>query len=267
MMAVRTAPASEAALQALKLLTDETRWRLLSALRRSDYQVGELVELLGLSQNLVSYHLGLLRQAGFVRAQRNSADARSQYYSADVAALEASLRQIGAGLHLPLSSGEDIPARTVVFLCTGNSARSQMAEGWLRALSNGRVAARSAGTHPRSLHPLATLAMAEAGVDIAYQQAKDLPALDAIAADVVVTVCDLAREECPSWQLSAAHLHWSIPDPARAQGSEAEQLAVFRSVRETLRERVVTLLALLPTLTSVPVSESKEPMKKQQRRA
>jgi ArsR family transcriptional regulator, arsenate/arsenite/antimonite-responsive transcriptional repressor / arsenate reductase (thioredoxin) len=265
MTSIPTAPAGEAALQALKLLTDETRWRLLTALRRSDYQVGELVELLGLSQNLISYHLGLLRQAGLVRAQRNSADARSQYYSADVAALAAGLREIGAGLQLPSEGAADAPARTVVFLCTGNSARSQMAEGWLRALSKGRVVARSAGTHPRSLHPLASAAMAEAGVDIAYQRAKDLPALEGIAADVVVTVCDLAREECPSWQPGATHLHWSIPDPARAQGSEAEQLAVFRSVRDTLRERVGSLLALLPTLASVPVSEKGPTETKKQR--
>jgi protein-tyrosine-phosphatase len=132
-------------------------------------------------------------------------------------------------------------------------------------LSKGRVVARSAGTHPRSLHPLASAAMAEAGVDIAYQRAKDLPALEGIAADVVVTVCDLAREECPSWQPGATHLHWSIPDPARAQGSEAEQLAVFRSVRDTLLERVGSLLALLPTLASVPVSEKGPTETKKQR--
>jgi ArsR family transcriptional regulator len=239
---------SDAALQFLKVLSDETRWRLLTALRRSDYQVGELVAQLGLSQNLVSYHLGLLRQAGLVHAQRNGADARSQYYGLDLAALDERLSLIGARFRLPRGMPEVAPPRTVVFLCGGNIARSQMAEGWTRHLSGGRIVARSAGTRPRLLHPLAVQAMAEVGVDIAYQQAKDLTALDAVAADVVVTVCDLAREECVPWQPQATYLHWSIPDPALAAGADEARLQAFRGARDLLRVRVDGLLALLPEL-------------------
>jgi ArsR family transcriptional regulator len=235
----------------LKLLADDTRWQLVSALRRSDHQTGELGALLKLPQNLVSYHLGMLRQAGLVQAHRSDADARAVYYSLDLAALEAAYGRIGAAMQLPHSENPTTqPAVTVFFLCTQNSARSQMAEGWLRHLSSGRIPVRSAGIAPQALHPLAIQVMAEAGVDIGYQQAKGLDALADVVPNVVVTVCDLAREQCPEWSDSANQLHWSIPDPVRMHGNLEAQAQTFRAVRDDLRQRVAGLLALLPDLTS-----------------
>jgi ArsR family transcriptional regulator, arsenate/arsenite/antimonite-responsive transcriptional repressor / arsenate reductase (thioredoxin) len=237
------------ALPLLKLLADDTRWRLLGALRRSDQLVGELVDQLQLPQNLVSYHLGVLRQAGLVQTHRSDADARALYYGLNIAAVHASYQRIGASLYLdpPLASAT-LPAAIVLFLCTGNSARSQMAEGWLRHLSQGRVPVRSAGTHPRALHPLATRVMAEAGVDIGYQQAKDISALADLQPDVVITVCDLAREECTPVPPGTPLLHWSVPDPVTATGDEEVQLQTFRMVRDGLGQRVGALIPLLPTL-------------------
>jgi ArsR family transcriptional regulator len=236
------------ALHILKLLADDTRWRLIKELRRSDRQAGELVAQLQLPQNLVSYHLGLLRDAGLVQIRRSDADARAVYYHLDVTALQAGFQQIDADIQLsetPLYR----PAlqATVVFLCTGNSARSQMAEGWLRHLSSGGVSVRSAGTQPRSLHPLAVQVMAEAGIDIGYQHAKGLDTLAGVEPDVVVTVCDLAREQCPDWPRDPWQLHWSVPDPVRVHGSPEMQAQVFRATRDDLRQRVEGLLALLPT--------------------
>jgi ArsR family transcriptional regulator, arsenate/arsenite/antimonite-responsive transcriptional repressor / arsenate reductase (thioredoxin) len=239
------------ALNILKLLADDSRWRLISELRRSDRQAGELVTQLQLPQNLVSYHLGLLREAGLVQIRRSDADARAVYYHLDVAALQAGLQQIGTDIQLFGTSEKRIPVQaTVVFLCTGNSARSQMAEGWLRHLSSGGVSVRSAGTQPRSLHPLAVQVMAEAGIDIGYHQAKGLETLTSVEPDVVVTVCDLAREQCPDWPQQPTQLHWSIPDPIRVHGSPEAQTQAFRAARDDLRHRVEGLLTLLPTLAA-----------------
>ncbi|NWF80328.1 MAG: metalloregulator ArsR/SmtB family transcription factor [Chloroflexi bacterium] len=241
---------ARSALERLKLVADDTRWRLLQLLRHSDCQVGELVERTGLAQNLVSYHLTMLRQAGLVHAHRSDADARATYYGANLAGLAALHRQLGVELALPGVTTPALPrAVTVVFLCRANSARSQIAEGWLRALSGARISARSAGTHPATLHPLAVQVMAEAGIDIGYQQAKHVDALEQIASAVVVTVCDIAREECAVWLRAATQLHWSIADPVVVPDADA-RLQAFRSVRDDLRERVAGLLTLLPSLAA-----------------
>ncbi|GAB4201799.1 MAG: metalloregulator ArsR/SmtB family transcription factor [Roseiflexaceae bacterium] len=235
------------ALEVLKILADETRWALINELRVSDRQVGELVERLKLPQSLVSYHLGLLRQAGLVQARRSETDARILYYALSLPALDRVYRQIGAGLHLPADGLASMPPLLVVFVCTANSARSQMAEGWLRHLSGGQLRVRSAGTEPARLNPLAVLVMAEVGVDIGYHYAKSLDALDNERADLAVTVCDRARESCPIEPIAPVQLHWSIPDPARPQG-QGEQLEAFRIARDELRARVDGLLAVLPML-------------------
>lgn len=232
----------DGALESLKLLADDTRWRLVAALRYGDLQVGELVQRLGLSQNLVSYHLGLLRQAGLVQVHRSDADARVSYYSLDRTALEAIYARIGVALNVAGSAPalNIAGSPTVVFLCTANSARSQIAEGWLRYLSDGQAITYSAGTHPQSLHPLAALAMREVGIEIGHQQAKPVSELLATRPDVIVTVCDIAREEYSPWATPARQLHWSIADPLKTAS-----IANFRSVRDALRVRVEGLLGLL----------------------
>lgn len=239
----RVAPIPEA----IRLLSDETRWRLVGELRWSDRQVGELSERLQLPQNLVSYHLGLLRQAGLVQSHRSDADGRALYYGLDMSGVRGAYAQIGAALQLGTLADAILPT-TVLFVCTRNSARSQIAEGWLRALSGGRVIARSAGTEPAELHPLAIRAMAEVGIDIGHQRAKSLQSLSGFVPDLEVTVCDLAREQCADGLTASARIHWSIPDPVAARGPESERLDAFRTTRDQLRLRVESLLGLLPGL-------------------
>jgi len=240
-------------LDTLKLLADDTRWRVIKELRHSDRQVGELVERLNLPQNLASYHLGLLRQAGLVEMHRSEADARVLYYGLDLVAVQKAYEQIGASLSLPAAQAA-VAQASVVFLCTENSARSQIAEGWLRQMSHGHVPVRSAGTQPQALHPLAVQVMAEVGVDIGYQQAKGLEAISDAHPDIVVTVCDRAREACAPCIEAPILFHWSIPDPARTANYASDQMGVFRSVRDQLRVRVAGLLAALPSLVGNPTA-------------
>lgn len=133
--------------------------------------------------------------------------------------------------------------RRVLFLCTHNSARSQMAEGWLRHLGGDRYAAASAGTEQTHVRPPAIRVMAEVGVDISGQTSKTLDRFLDQDWDAVITVCDAANESCPIFPGARRRLHWSFPDPSRATGDEAAQLAVYRSVRDAIRDRVTAFLA------------------------
>ena len=122
----------------------------------------------------------------------------------------------------------------VLFLCTGNSARSQMAEGYLRHAAGDRYVALSAGVEPKGLNPLAVQAMREVGIDISQQQSKDVVTLLGQHIPYVVTVCDNAKERCPIFPGSWKFLHWSLEDPAAADGTPDERLAVFRRVRDQI---------------------------------
>jgi arsenate reductase (thioredoxin) len=130
----------------------------------------------------------------------------------------------------------------VLFLCTHNSSRSQMAEGLLRARGGTRYKVFSAGTHPRAVHSLAIKVMAELGIDISEQsghRAKGIEAFDdAPPMDLVVTVCDEAAEKCPYFPRARRQEHWGFPDPSAATGSKAERLAVFRQVRDAIAARI-----------------------------
>ena len=126
----------------------------------------------------------------------------------------------------------------VLFLCTHNSARSQMAEGILRNLSRDRFEVHSAGTESTLVRPLAIRAMDEIGIDISGQESKTLARYLTEPFDYVITVCDEANEACPFFPGAKNRLHWSLEDPSRAEGSEEERLAVFRKVRDDLRERI-----------------------------
>jgi arsenate reductase (thioredoxin) len=126
----------------------------------------------------------------------------------------------------------------VLFLCTHNSARSQMAEGMLRHLAGDRFEAMSAGTEATHVRPLAIRAMGEIGIDISRQESKTLEQYLDESFEYVITVCDDANEACPFFPGAANRLHWSFEDPSRARGSEEEQLAVFRSVRDRIKDRV-----------------------------
>lgn len=126
----------------------------------------------------------------------------------------------------------------VLFLCTHNSARSQMAEGLLRALGGDQFETYSAGTEATLVRPLAVRAMAEIGIDISGQKSKTLDRYLGEPFEAVITVCDDANEACPVFFGARRRLHWSLPDPSRASGTEEEQLAVYRQVREDLRRRI-----------------------------
>jgi arsenate reductase len=123
-------------------------------------------------------------------------------------------------------------------LCTHNSARSQMAEGLLRHLAGDRFGAHSAGTEATHVRPLAVRAMDEVGVDITGQESKTLERYLGEPFDYVITVCDDANEACPFFPGARNRLHWSFEDPARVEGSEEERLAIFRRVRDEIRERI-----------------------------
>lgn len=126
----------------------------------------------------------------------------------------------------------------VLFLCTHNSARSQMAEGLLRSLGGDRFEIFSAGTEATQVRPLAIQVMAEQGIDISGQQSKTLERYLNEPFDEVITVCDAAAEACPIFPGAAHRRHWSFPDPSQARGSEAEQLAVYRNVRDAICARI-----------------------------
>jgi arsenate reductase (thioredoxin) len=135
-------------------------------------------------------------------------------------------------------AAEAPPKSRVLFLCTHNSARSQMAEGLLRHLAGDRFQAFSAGTEATRVRPLAIMAMEEIGIDISGQESKTLDRYLNEPFDYVITVCDDANEACPFFPGAQGRLHWSFEDPSRAEGSEEERLAVFRSVRDRIGERV-----------------------------
>jgi arsenate reductase len=128
--------------------------------------------------------------------------------------------------------------RRVLFICTHNSARSQMAEGLLRHLGGDRFEVFSAGTEATFVRPLAIKAMAELGIDISQQQSKTLDRYLDESFDDVITVCDTAAEACPIFPGAAHRRHWSLADPSKATGSEEEQLAVYRRVRDEIRLRI-----------------------------
>jgi len=126
----------------------------------------------------------------------------------------------------------------VLFLCTGNSCRSQMAEGFLRYLGKEDFEAYSAGTRPTRLNPLAVRAMKEKGIDIAGQHSQSADEFVGEPFDYIITVCDHARETCPVFPGTAEKLHWSLKDPAEAEGSDEERMPVFREIRDQIEKRI-----------------------------
>ncbi len=128
--------------------------------------------------------------------------------------------------------------KRVLFLCTGNSARSQMAEGWLRHLAGDRFEVFSAGTQPVGLNPKAVVAMSEVGIDVSQHRSKLVDEFVSQKFDFVVTVCDSAKEACPIFPGTAKKLHYSFTDPAAATGPEEDQMLVFRRVRDDIGEKL-----------------------------
>ncbi len=204
-----------------KLVADEVRWHLLEELAKSDRKVHELVVSSGRPQNLVSYHLGRLRRAGLVNVHRSAGDARDLYYQLDLDRFTDLYSKAGAGIQpafalvgpliAQLETIAAVPTKApaerwrVLFVCTANSARSQMAEaftrelsnGSLRALSRGPVEAESAGTAPRPVHPMAIRVMDDLGVRMPEPRSKSFEELRHHGFEQAITLCDVARETCP----------------------------------------------------------------------
>jgi arsenate reductase len=132
--------------------------------------------------------------------------------------------------------------KCVLFVCTGNSARSQIAEALLRQLSKDEVASFSAGTKPQPVNPLAVRVMGETGIDISGQRSKSVATFAGEPFDFIITVCDRAKEECPRWPGQVDYIHWSIDDPAPVEGTEEVRLKAFRKARDELRQRITLFL-------------------------
>ena len=232
----------------LRLAGHPLRWRLLSDLARSDRRVGELCALAGRRQSLVSYHLRQLRDGGLVSTRRSAADGRDTYYVLDLARCGELLAGAAVALHPGLApaprprGGRGPASARVLFLCTGNSARSQIAEALTEQLSGGAVSAASAGSHPKPLHPHAVRVMRERGIDLAGRRSKHLDEFAGQRFDYVISLCDRVREVCPEFPDWPELIHWSIPDPAREPGGDRQTLAAFERTATELCTRIGFLI-------------------------
>ena len=243
----------------VSLAAHPLRWQLLTALADSDHRVRELVALLDEPQNLLSYHLRQLRDGGLVTARRSSHDGRDTYYHLDLDRCADALADTAAALHPALGKDAAAPSPpagrrgsrpvAVLFVCSGNSIRSPMAEALLRHHGGDSVSVTSAGTHPRpSLHPHAVRILdKQFGIDVSGQQPEDITRLTGHRFDHVVTLCDRAREHCPEFTHRPRRAHWSVPDPTAATTSERVGYPEFRRVAADIDTRV---RHLLPRLTS-----------------
>jgi ArsR family transcriptional regulator, arsenate/arsenite/antimonite-responsive transcriptional repressor / arsenate reductase (thioredoxin) len=238
----------------LPLAGHPVRWGLLSELARSDRTVAELCVLLERPQNLVSYHLGRLRSEHLVSRRRSAADARDTYYTLDLHRCAELLTAAAVALHPGLRLSPTQPERAastgdrrarVLFLCTGNSARSQMAEALARQLGAGAVEAYSAGSHPKPLHPNAVTVMRARGLDIAGRRSKHVSEFSDQRFDHVVSLCDRVREVCPEFPGQPNLVHWSIPDPSREGDSDDETYPAFERTADELAGRITFLLELI----------------------
>jgi protein-tyrosine-phosphatase/DNA-binding transcriptional ArsR family regulator len=241
----------------LLLASHPLRWQLLAALARSDRTVRELTGLVDEAQNLVSYHLGKLRAGGVVTARRSSADGRDAYYSADLTRVRDLLSATADALHPGLRGltafvdGDRTGPLSALFLCTGNSARSQMAEALLRERSGGAVRAYSAGSHPKAMHPNAIRVMRdEHGIDLAGHEPKHLSVFAEQRFDWVITLCDRVREVCPEFPGQPETAHWSIADPAAGPPDDEASYPAFQQTAAALEIRIGFLLAMVAHRTS-----------------
>jgi protein-tyrosine-phosphatase/DNA-binding transcriptional ArsR family regulator len=234
----------------VRMAAHPLRWRLLTELAGSDYRVRELTERVGQPQNLVSYHLRLLRVSGLVTARRSSSDARDSYYHLDLDRCAHALSSTATALHPALGPDRPAPVPSadrpgrprVLFACTGNSARSPIAEALLRHSGADGVEVTSAGSHPKpEIHPHAVRALREAfGITIAGQRPRHLHAVADRRFDYVITLCDKVREVRPPFGGNPRLIHWSIPDPA----GQADY-AAFSGIAAQIHARVRHLLPML----------------------
>ncbi|MGF0175640.1 ArsR family transcriptional regulator [Streptomyces sp. Marseille-Q5077] len=249
-------PSEPAAPAFVQLAAHPLRWKLLTELAASDYRVRELVERVGQPQNLVSYHLRLLRGGGLVTARRSSFDARDSYYHLDLQHCAHALAGAGTALHPALGFAPTPPPRlsppppsrpAVLFACTGNSARSPIAEALLRHRTDGQVEVTSVGSHPKTrIHTDAVQVLRERHeIDISGQRPRHLDTLVGRRFDYVISLCDKVREVCLGFGDQSRLVHWSIPDPAAASGPGPVGYPAFVRTAAEIDTRIRYLLPLL----------------------
>jgi len=251
---MRVLQAKSQRLDFLKLLAHDIRWQILLALSRSDYRVEELVKQIKQPHNLISYHLKRLRLQQLVSERRSSADARDIYYSLNLDQFRERYFEAGQALHPALSepiSQAHLQAETlssspirVLFLCTHNSARSQMAEGLLRKLGGEQVEVFSAGSEPTSIHPLTIKVLLNIGIDVSQDRVKHFDEFLGQNFDYIITVCDRVREVCPVFPGDPEQIHWSFPDPAAIEGDLQTQENGFQETARLLKVRIEYLLLM-----------------------
>jgi protein-tyrosine-phosphatase len=235
---------------ALDLLAHPLRWQLIAALAKSDFNVQELQARIKQQQNLVSYHLRRLKKEKLVQETQSIADSRETYYSLNLGRLQALLFSLGDSLHPALSArqakdGSPTRRARVLFLCTHNSARSQIAEGLLRANGGDWVEVFSAGTEPGRIHPLAIQAMDQLKINIRGQRSKSVEEYLDQSFDYVITVCDRAKESCPIFPGAPEQIHWSFPDPSEATGSEEKKAKAFYDTAISMSQRINYLVMMI----------------------
>lgn len=232
-------------------------FRLLMRFAPQGARPTEIAQALGVKQNTLSHHLADLTASGLVQVERRG---RSLFYSADLARTEALIGYLALDvargrpdLVAPLvpASSDTRPQGgfNVLFLCSGNSARSIMAEALLADLGKGRFNAFSAGTRPgTAINPRTIEVLERNGHPVAALHSKDISRFqqaDAPIMDFVFTVCDTAAsEECPPWAGQPITGHWGLPDPVKATGTEAEKALVFAATYAALRRRIAAFVAL-----------------------
>jgi ArsR family transcriptional regulator, arsenate/arsenite/antimonite-responsive transcriptional repressor / arsenate reductase (thioredoxin) len=245
--------AADPPLNFLKLLAHDLRWNLLRLLSQSDYRVQELVKSLNQPPNLVSYHLRRLREHHLVSERRSSADSRDVYYTLDLDRISQLYAATGEALHPALGATKTDPEPQteqigaspfrVLFLCTHNSARSQMAEGILRFYGGDQVEAFSAGTQVSQVRAEAIQTMAELGIDISHHHSKHLDEFIGQSFDYVITVCDQANETCPIFPGDPNRIHWSFPDPSAIEDPQ-ERTRTYQQIAQELARRINYLLTV-----------------------
>jgi protein-tyrosine-phosphatase/DNA-binding transcriptional ArsR family regulator len=254
----------------LRLMADETRLQIVRALALTDLRAGEIGALVCQPSNAVSYHLKRLRAVRLLSDRQSSADARDVYYHLDIARLHELYAAAGDALYpglveqmsMSMQSGGEADARLdareqktgqsstsasrplrVLFLCTHNSARSQIAEALMRSMGGDQVEVYSAGSAPTEVHPEALATLQEVGVDTSGLYAKSMEQFIGESFDYIVTVCDRVRDIRRAFQGDPAQAHWSIADPVAIEDPERRAKA-FRDTLTDLQTRIRYLLLL-----------------------
>jgi ArsR family transcriptional regulator, arsenate/arsenite/antimonite-responsive transcriptional repressor / arsenate reductase (thioredoxin) len=236
----------------VRLAAHPLRWRLLTELAGGDLRVRELVARTDQPQSLVSYHLRLLRDGGLVTTTRSTFDGRDSYNHLDLDRCAQALAGTGAALHpalrpTPAAVCRPVGPVAVLFVCTGNSARSPIAAALLRRHTGGQLEAASAGSSPKPhLHPHTVRVLREEyGIDIADQRPRHLNTLTGRRFDHLITLCDKAREARCELLGHAHRVHWSIPDPAGAGGAGKAGYPAFVRAAADIDTRIRYLLPVL----------------------